>query len=671
MKSKFAITLTLLWMVAACSEETSAPAQPQRFEATPEVAATAENPPIGIATEATRQANAAMAARLPLASQTDFENANRGFLAKLEEPILNEDGSVSWDVNRFDFIKGDAPDTVNPSLWRQSKLNRIHGLFEVIDGIYQIRGYDLAVMTLIRGDTGWIIVDPLTSPAPAKAGLALANKTLGERPVVGVIFTHSHADHFGGVRGIISEADLEGGAVPLIAPAGFTEEAISENLLAGNYMARRAAFQFGGLLPAGETGQVGTGLGQMLSVGNVGLMKPTKEIGSEGETLTVDGVTLEFLDAGGTEAPAEIVFYLPQFKALCAAEVATRNFHNALTPRGAQIRDTLTWSKVIDQMLITFGAKSDVMFASHHWPIWEQENITTALRNQRDNYRYVHDQTLRRANNGGTMVEIAEELAEPDFAASDFGVRGYYGTLNHNSKAVFQYYFGWWDGVPANYHRLPPVEEAIKYVEFMGGADAVIEKSVASFNKGEFRWAATALNHLVFAEPGNKKAISWLAASYEQMGFQAESGAWRNYFLAGAAELRNGVPDTGEIRTGNPQLLRAVPTEKLFDAIAVRFNPEKMERDPYTVQFVFPDRDEVISIDVNKSVAFPHLVAADNPNATVTMDRKTFDLILAGETSFLAQVTTGNASVAGNPLVARAFMASLDQPGFWFNVVTP
>ena len=657
-------------VLAACSEDTSS-TQPAPFEAVEPQAATSDTPPVGIATEATIAANKAVADRLPLASQTDFENANRGFLAKLEDPILNEDGTTSWDVNRFDFIAGDAPDTVNPSLWRQGKLNRIHGLFEVVDGIYQIRGYDLAVMTLIKGETGWIIIDPLTTPAPAKAGLALANKTLGERPVTGMIFTHSHADHFGGVRGIISEEDLESGDLPVIAPANFTEESVSENVLAGNYMSRRASFQFGGLLPANATGQVGTGLGQMLSVGNVGLIKPTLEIGKEGGTQIIDGITFEFFDAGGTEAPAEIVFYLPQFKALCGAEVVTRNFHNVLTPRGAQIRDTLTWSKVIDKMTIAFADKSDVLFASHHWPIWGQDNIKKALRNQRDNYRYVHDQTLRHANHGETMVEIADKLEEPDFAASDFGVRDYYGTLNHNSKAVYQYYFGWWDGVPANYHRLPPAEEAVKYVEFMGGADAVLEKSIASFNKGEFRWAATALNHLVFAEPDNEKARAWLAASYEQMGFQAESGAWRNYYLAGAAELRNGLPEVGEIRTANPALLKAVPTEKLFDAIAVRFNPEKMERDPYTVQFEFPDRDEVISIQVNKSVAFPRHIAAENPNATVTMDRATFDLILAGEANFLAQVAQGKASVSGNPLVARAFMGSLDQFNFWFNVVTP
>ena len=340
MQSNIFRIVFLTWVLAACSQEktqTPSPAPAKSLEGTTALTV----PPVGSATDATKLANTKIGEALPLADQVDFENANRGFLGQLEVPIYNEDGTLSWDVPRFDFLDGDAPDTVNPSLWRQSKLNRIHGLFEVVDGIYQVRGYDLAVMTLIRGETGWIVVDPLTTSAPAKAGLALANQILGERPVTGVIFTHSHADHFGGVRGIVEEEDVKARNIAVIAPAGFTEEAISENLLAGNYMARRAAFQFGGILPASETGHVGTGLGQMLSVGNVGLLEPTKEIDEAGETLAIDGVTFEFLDAGGTEAPAEIVFYLPEFKALCGAEIVTRNFHNVLTPRGAQIRDTL------------------------------------------------------------------------------------------------------------------------------------------------------------------------------------------------------------------------------------------------------------------------------------------------------------------------------------------
>ncbi|MGB5723416.1 MAG: MBL fold metallo-hydrolase, partial [Parasphingorhabdus sp.] len=392
----------------------------------------ANSPPEGTATEATRTANAEVAASLPIADQTDFENAKRGFLAEItEDKILNEDGSVAWDSRQFDFIAGAAPDTVNPSLWRQAKLNSIHGLFEVVPGIYQIRGYDLAQMTLIAGKSGWIVVDPLTTPAPAKAGLALANKTLGNRPVVAVIFTHSHGDHFGGVAGVASPEDIRAGKVQVIAPHGFLAEAIGESVIAGTAMNRRVQFQFGTALPAGKTGHVGGGLGQKISSGDVALIPPTRSISKDGETLLVDGISFDFMDAGETEAPAELVFYLPQFNALHTAEVATRTFHNVLTPRGALVRDTLKWSKVIDAMLDRYGSKSDVMLASHHWPTWGSGNVRTALKNQRGIYRYVHDQTMRQANQGATMDEIAENIGEPDFAKTDFGVRDYYGTLNH------------------------------------------------------------------------------------------------------------------------------------------------------------------------------------------------------------------------------------------------
>ena len=503
-------------------------------------------PPVGVATEATKEANAAVAARLPIADQTDFENARKGFLAKIDKPILNEDGSVSWDPSAFEFIKGEAPDTVNPSLWRQGQLNSIHGLFEVVPGIYQIRGYDLAQMTLIAGETGWIVIDPLTTPAPAKAGLALANKTLGERPVVAVLFTHSHGDHFGGVSGVASQEDVQSGKIQIIAPHGFLAESIGESVIAGTAMNRRVQFQFGTALPVGTKGHVGGGLGQKLSSGDVALMPPTKSISKDGETLTVDGITFEFMDAGETEAPAEFVFYLPQFKALHTAEVVTRTFHNVLTPRGALVRDTLKWSKVIDTMLAKYGTKSDVLVASHHWPTWGSDNVQAALKNQRGIYRYVHDQTMRQANQGATMHEIAENIGEPDFAKTDFGVRDYYGTLNHNSKAVYQRYFGWWDAVPAHYHQLPIADASKKYVAAMGGLDKALAVGEAAFEAGDYRWAATVFNHAVFAEPQNQVAKNWLAATYEQLGFQAEAGTWRNIYLVGAKELREGNNTRGQ-----------------------------------------------------------------------------------------------------------------------------
>ena len=461
-------------------------------------------------------------------------------------------------------MKGDAPDTVNPSLWRQGKLNSIHGLFEVVPGIYQIRGYDLAQMTLIAGKTGWIIVDPLTTPAPAKAGLELANKTLGKRPVVAVLFTHSHGDHYGGVGGVTSLGDAQAGKVQIIAPHGFVKESIGEAVVAGTAMTRRVQFQFGTALERGTTGHVGGGLGQALSSGNVALFPPTKSISVNGETMTIDGITFEFMDASETEAPAEFVFYLPQFKALHTAEVSTRTFHNVLTPRGALVRDTLKWSKVIDEMLAKYGDKSDVTLASHHWPTWGSDNVKTVLRNQRGLYRYVHDQTMRQANQGATMHELAENIGEPDFAKTDFGVRDYYGTLNHNSKAVYQRYFGWWDANPAKYHQLPPVEASKKYIAAMGGMEKAMAVGEKAFDEGDYRWAATVFNHAVFAEPENEGAKKWLASTYEQLGFQAEAGTWRNIYLVGAKELREGNKTDDTIASSNAKVLNSIPAVDLF-----------------------------------------------------------------------------------------------------------
>lgn len=632
----------------------------------------ANTPPEGVATASTKAANARVAARLPIADQTDFDNANRGFLAKIEDPqILNEDGSVAWEVGQFDFVKDAAPDTVNPSLWRQGKLNSIHGLFKVQEGIYQLRGYDLAQMTLIAGKTGWIVIDPLTTPAPAKAALALANETLGPRPVQAVIFTHSHGDHFGGVSGVISPQELQYGKVQIIAPHGFLRESIGENVLAGTAMNRRVQFQFGTNLPAGETGHVGTGLGQYLSKGDLALLPPTKTISKEGETLTIDGINFEFMDAGETEAPAELIFYLPDFKALHTAEVVTRNFHNVLTPRGALVRDTLKWSKVIDAMLAKYGEKSDVMLASHHWPTWGSENVQTALKNQRGLYRYVHDQTLRQANQGATMHEIAENIGEPDFAATDFGVRDYYGTLNHNSKAVYQRYFGWWDGVPAHYHELPPVEASRKYVAAMGGAPKALSVGEHAFATGDYRWAATVFNHIVFADPTNDAAKKWLASTYEQLGFQAEAGTWRNIYLSGAKELREGNDKGEAIATNNARVLNSIPAVDLFDALAARFNPARMSNAGGIIQFTFPDRGEAVNVDLGKSVMFPRTGTNDRSIAQITVSRADFTRVLMREVTPRDLIVSGNMRVLGNVGLMAAMFGALDPVDAQFNIVTP
>lgn len=627
-------------------------------------------PPEGIATEATKKANADFGARLPIADQTDFENANRGFLAKIEDPILNEDGSVAWDPNQFNFVKGDAPDTVNPSLWRQGKLNSIHGLFEVMPGIYQFRGYDLAQMTLIAGEKGWIIVDPLTTPAPAKAGLDLANETLGKRPVSAVLFTHSHGDHYGGANGVINKLDLTDD-FQIVAPHGFVRESIGEAVVAGTAMSRRVQFQFGTSLPAGKTGHVGGGLGQALSRGDVALVPPTKSIGEDGETLTIDGITFEFMDASETEAPAEFVFYLPQYKALHSAEVVTRTFHNVLTPRGALVRDTLKWSKVIDAMYAKYGAKSDVLLASHHWPTWGSENVQTALKNQRGLYRYVHDQTMRQANQGATMHELAENIGEPDFAKTDFGVRDYYGTLNHNSKAVYQRYFGWWDAVPATYHQLPPAEASKKYVAAMGGTDKAVAVGEKAFEAGDYRWAATVFNHIVFADPTNEAAKKWLASSYEQLGFQAEAGTWRNIYLVGAKELREGNKSSSTVNSSNAKVLNGIAAIDLFDAIATRFNPAKMQGEGGIIQFTFADRGEAVNVDLGKSVMFPRAGKVEAATAQIEISRTDFTRLLLRQAASEDLIQSGAMMVSGDTALMAAMFGALDPVTSQFNIVTP
>lgn len=656
-----------LAMVAACGQqETIAP--------TPEPSAAAIEaglPSPGTATDVTRQANADLASRLDLAPGSDGEDARRDRLSFIqEEAILNANGDVVWAIPQFEFLDADAPETVNPSLWRQSQLAAHHGLFKVMDGIYQVRGYDLSVMSVIEGDTGWILVDPLTATETAAAALKLVNDTLGERPVTGVLYTHSHADHFGGARGVITDEQVAAG-VPVLAPIGFSESAVSENLIAGNQMSRRATLMFGNTLPRSTTSHVGSGLGPGLPNGTVSLLLPTEEIEGRGTVRVIDGVTFEFIDAAGTEAPAEFMFYLPEKRALCTAEVATATFHNVLTPRGAKVRDALKWSRVIDHVLAEYGARSDVVFASHHWPTWGQDNVTEFLAGQRDIYRYVHDQTLRNANAGATMIEAAEAVEEPEFQAKDFTTRGYYGTLNHNAKAVYQHYFGWWGGVPADYNRLPHEVTAARYVEAMGGASNVLEIGQTAFAAGDYRWAAEVFNHLVFAEPDNQEGRDWLSATYEQLGFQAESGAWRSYYLTGAAELRRGVPELGNPNLGNPDFLKAVPSLDLFDALAVRYNPAKMDRDPFVVVFNFPDRDETISLIVEEAVLVPRPGDTADAAATVTIDRSDLDRLILGEAAPLGLVTSGKMKIGGKRAAVSAMFDALDQPEFWFNTVTP
>ncbi len=626
-------------------------------------------PKPGYVSQATKRANEALAKRLPLGDQQDFEDASRGFLAAISAPaILDANDNPVWKIAQYDFVTGPAPETVNPSLWRQGKLVAKHGLFEVVPGLYQVRGYDLSVMTLIEGQTGWIVIDPLTNVETAKAALALANETLGERPVSALIYTHSHADHFGGAKGVLPNG---AGDVPVIAPQHFSEEAVSENVLAGNHMTRRATLMFGSTLPRNETGHVSSGLGPGLPRGNVSLILPSEELGAGLTQKTIDGIKFEFMDMGGTEAPSEFIFYLPDFKALHTAEVASGTFHNVLTLRGAKSRDALAWSQGIDAMLAQYGDRSDIVLASHHWPKWGTDRVQTHLRNQRDIYRYVHDATLRAANSGAGMIEAAETMKAPKFLEEDFGARGYYGTLNHNSKAVYQHYFGWWSGVPAEYHKLPAEMSSVKYVAAMGGADAVLRTGIQAYENGEFRWAAEVLNHLIFANQGGQTAKNWLAATYEQMGYQAESGAWRSYYLTGAQELRVGLVARNVANPGSADVLRSVPTRTLLDAMAVRFDGSKVSKKPKSLNFIFTDTDEDFTIEVNRSTALARPGLSNDPAATITLSRESFNKLLGQQAEFGELMKAGDIKLSGNPLAARDYLTALDTPELWFNVVEP
>jgi len=551
------------------------------------------------ASEHTAAANRAVLDLLNFGDRQDFEDATRGFVATFEDDaIMNDAGGVAFDLKRYDFMETEAPDTVNPSLWRQGQLNRIHGLFTIHERIHQVRNADISNMTLIEGDTGWIIIDPLLTVETARASLALANKHLGERPVTAVIYTHSHADHFGGVRGVVDQADVEAGRVPIIAPDGFMEYAISENVLAGNAMNRRAQFQFGMGLEAGPTGHASCGLGPVLGAGSISLIAPTDTVYETGETRVVDGVEIEFKMANGSEAPSEFMFYFPQFRALCASEVTTHNMHNILTPRGAEVRNTLGWAKYIDESIALFADRSDVIFASHHWPQWGTERITSFLTRQRDLYRFIHDATLRLANHGYTLHEIPDMVELPEGLKHDFACRGYYGTLKHNIKAVYQFYLGWWDGRPSTYDALPPVESAKRFVSVIGGAEAVLAEGRRAADEGDYRWAAEIVDKLVFAEPENEAAKALQADIFEQMGYQAEAGTWRNIFLLGAQELRQGICPS-EVDTSNPDVLFNMGVGMALDFLGVKFNAEKAGGE-FTVLLDFTDKGE------------SHLLAAQN-----------------------------------------------------------
>ncbi|QXC32325.1 alkyl/aryl-sulfatase [Aeromonas sp. FDAARGOS 1407] len=628
------------------------------------------------ATEFTIQANQNVLHTLPFNDKQDFEDARRGFIAKPDTLTIKDDkGNVVWDLEQYKTYIGldkTAPDTVNPSLWRNAQLNMEYGLFKVTDKIYQIRGFDLSNITFIQGDKGWIVFDPLISPQTAKAALAFINKTLGERPVSAVVYSHSHVDHYGGAAGLFNSQDeVKKNGVQIIAPEGFTEHAVSENVIAGNAMARRAVYMYGALLPRNAQGGVNGGLGQTTSTGVPSLLLPTRFITKTGEEVTLDGVRMVFQMTPGTEAPAEMNTWFPDSKALWMAENTTNTMHNILTLRGAQVRDALKWSSFLNETIETWGDQAQVKFQSHHWPRWGNASIVDYFKKQRDLYKYIHDQSVRLMNMGYTGEEISEKIALPPELNDFWPNRGYYGTLRHNSRAVYQRYMGWYSGNPSDLDNLPPEMVGPKYVEFMGGEQALLKKAKASFDKGEYRWVAEVLKHLVFANPNNQEGKLLLADALEQLGYQAESGPWRSVYLQGAYELRNGVPTAGGTVTASPDTIRAMSPSMLFDYLAVRINPEKAAGKKMVINMDFTDIGEKHTLSLENAVLNHTTRYAAKPDVTLTLSKQTLDDIQLGQGTLEQKIASGEIKVQGDQQTFSDFVGLLDKFNFWFNIVTP
>lgn len=621
----------------------------------------------------TKASNAAVLQQLPFTDRTDYESVSKGLIAPFKGQVKDASGKVIWDIQAYDFLaKDQAPDSINPSLWRLAQLNAHAGLFEVSPRLYQVRGLDLANMTIIEGDDGLIIIDPLTMAETAKAALDLYYQNRPHKPVVAVIYSHTHVDHFGGVRGVIDEADVKAGKVKVFAPAGFMEHVMSENVYAGTAMSRRAQFQFGSLLPRGDHGQVDAGLGKSSpSGGTVTLIPPTDLIDKELETRTIAGLDVEFQLTPGTEAPAEMNLYLPQLRALCMAENATQMMHNILTPRGAQVRDAKAWAQYLDSSLARYGDKSDVLFAQHNWPTWGGERIRTFLADQRDMYAFLNDRTLHLLNQGLTPLEIADSIKKlPGSLDQKWYTRGYYGSLSFNTRAVYQRYMGFYDGNPANLNPLPPVETARRTVEAMGGETAVLEKMRGAIAKGEYRWAAQLGNQVLFANPDNGEARKAQAEALEQMGYQSENATWRNMYLTGAMELRNGVPPHAGTSV-SVDMVRAMSPEMFFDFLAVRLDSEKAVGHDLTLNWTFEDLNKDFNLTLRNGVLTHRAGLNAQADAGVSMSKATLEQISLKQLDIPTAIQKGLIKLQGNGKKLGELMGSLDTFAPQFNIVTP
>jgi alkyl sulfatase BDS1-like metallo-beta-lactamase superfamily hydrolase len=605
-------------------------------------------------------------------SERDLEEARRGLVASFDPPVVEDErGRVVWDLRSYDFLDGEPPSTADPNLWRQSQLTRIAGLFELAPGFYQLRGFDLSNMHIVEGDEGIVVIDPLVSAETAAAALALYREHRGDRPVTGLVYTHSHVDHFGGAKGVVSAEDVEAGKVPVLAPTGFLHHAVSENVFAGTAMGRRAGYMYGALLERGPAGQLGSGLGQTTSLGSITLIPPTVEITETGRTEVVDGVRMTFQLTPGTEAPAEMNIHFPDASALCVADNIARSMHNILTPRGALVRDPRIWARYLDEAIELFGATSEVLFSGHHWACWGGERIVDLLEKQRDLYTYLHDQTLRLLNKGYTGPEIAEAIELPPSLAEEWHCREFYGSISHNTKAIYQRYMGWFDGNPAHLWEHPPQEQARRYVEFMGGAEAVLEKARRSFESGDYRWVAEVVNHVVFAEPENEAARELQADALTQLGHGAENATWRNFFLMGAKELREGIGGT-PTAAAPPDIVANLSVSQLLDAMAIRLDGPRAWESQMRIDWVIAAPDEERALTVRNGV-LRHRSGRHEPSAEAALlvDREALNQLLL-KTADIAQLAeSGRLRIEGDGERIGELLGLLDEPDPGFPIVTP